>query len=200
MSIEDKCKSLYEKIFEEDHCIAIFVVNEAYFYFVDSKDNYCIDARPEYEVYVESGFMEASLLEESVSSFRDGFPALNKSNILTYLESNEDKLYTRDQMKLFFIYNKKLSELKETYSAIENYLSSPSGDIPLEWDDIKIKLPCFYIDFDRKVFRHTDWDRLHECLVPSDWDAEASADFGLWIPDYYQYWVVENMNFWNLNR
>jgi len=58
-----------------------------------------------------------------------------------------------------------------------------------------MRLPKFYITFDKKIYRHTDWDRSREASVPSDWKTQASSDFGFLVPDKEQYWHINDMIF-----
>lgn len=61
-----------------------------------------------------------------------------------------------------------------------------------------MRLPKFYINFDKKICRHTDWDRGNEKFVPEGWNAQAHSDFGLLIPDDLRYWLIDGMSFWKL--
>ncbi|PEI05581.1 hypothetical protein CRM79_21425 [Pantoea agglomerans] len=50
-------------------------------------------------------------------------------------------------------------------------------------DNWIMRLAKFYINFYKKIYRHTDWDRSYEASEPSDWNVQASSDFGLLVPD-----------------
>lgn len=84
------------------------------------------------------------------------------------------------------------------YDYVERFLSTLTDPVSVEWDSWRMRLPKFYINFDKKIYRHTDWYRSHEASVPSNWNAQANSDFGLLVPDKEQYWLINGMNFWKL--
>lgn len=196
-----KCwdNDLMESLCKGEENIAVFVVDDKHYYVIDNKENYCIDVREQYGFYAENGLIAASELQSSISSFRNGVPVLNEDSFWDYIKNNDIKLYDIDWLKEFFIDGKSDHELKVAYREIEEFLAYSHGEIRSSWELIRAKLPSFYINFKKKMFHHTDWDRSYEDSVPDDWDVRASSDFGLLIPDAEQYWNVNNMNFWKLN-
>lgn len=60
------------------------------------------------------------------------------------------------------------------------------------------QLPKFYLNLDRNLFFYTDWQREFENQLPENWKGKASSQFWSLIPDSYQYWIVNGMNFWKL--
>ncbi len=52
-----------------------------------------------------------------------------------------------------------------------------------------MKLPSLYINFDRGIYRHTNYGRLHEklALPKKSWNNRFGSDFGLIISDDLQY-------------
>ncbi len=198
MNLESDNQKLLNHIFNGEKEIAIFVIDGEHYYISDSKDNFCIDVRAEYKLYIEKGWMKESLYNEAIANFRGGIPILDKSNFRNYITQSNVDIYSRDWMRSFFLLGRSDSYLVEFYSYIENFLSTLTEPVSDEWDKWKMRLPKFYINFDKKIYRHTDWGRNHEKTVPSDWSAQASNDFGLLVPDRYQYWLVSEMNFWKL--
>lgn len=191
-------QSLLDAIFNGEKDIAIFVVDGVHYYVIDSKDNYCIDIRPEYKAYIANGWMEESLYEEAVNSFRNGVAVLSKESFENYINKNGVAVYTVDWMKSFFMSGRDEEYLAFFYGYIERFLSTLTEPVSGEWDSWRMRLPRFYINFDKKIYRHTDWDRNHETLVPSNWNIQANSDFGLLVPDKEQYWLIKGMNFWKL--
>lgn len=59
------------------------------------------------------------------------------------------------------------------------------------------RLPKFYLNLDRNLFFHTDWQREFENQLPDNWKGKASSQFWSLIPDSYQYWIINGMNFGN---
>lgn len=198
MNLTNDYQNLLNDIFNGDKDIAIFVVNDIHYYVVDNKDNYCIDVRPEYKAYIAKGWMKASLYDEAVSSFRNGVPVLSKDNFNDYITKNDVAIYTVDWMRTFFTLDRDDGLLVSFYDYVERYLSTSTEPVSAEWDGWRMRLPKFYINFDKKIYRHTDWDRSHETSVPSGWSVQANSDFGLLVPDKEQYWIINGMNFWKL--
>lgn len=199
MNLENDYQNLLDNIHNGEKDIAIFVLKGSHYYIIDNKDNYCIDVRPEYQAYIDNGWMKEELYEQAVSSFRNGIPVLSEDNFKDYITKNNVLVYSTEWMREFFISNRDDSSLIEFYDYIERFLSTLVEPVSPEWDGWRMRLPKFYINFDKKIYRHTDWDRHHETSVPSDWNAQANSDFGLLVPDKEQYWLINNMNFWKLN-
>lgn len=198
MNSENDYQSLLNAIFEGEKDIAIFVLDGIHYYVVDTKDNYCIDVRPEYQSYIKKGWMKEELYEQAISSFRNGIPVLSKDNFHDYIAQNDVAVYSMEWMRQFFISGRENDNIVNFYDYIERFLSTIVGPVSSEWDGWRMRLPNFYINFDKKIYRHTDWDRQHEELVPSTWNAQANNDFGLLVPDKEQYWLIDGMNFWKL--
>lgn len=198
MNLENDYQNLLDAIFNGGKDIAIFVVDGIHYYVIDNKDNYCIDVRNEYKAYISKGWMKESLYDEAVNSFRNGVPVLSKDTFKDYITRNDVAVYTVDWMRSFFTLGRDNDRLVIFYDYIERFLSTLTEPVSVEWDSWRMRLPRFYINFDKKIYRHTDWDRSHETSVPSDWSAQANSDFGLLVPDKEQYWLINGMNFWKL--
>lgn len=198
MNLTNDYQNLLDAIFNGDKDIAIFVVDGIHYYVADNKDNYCIDVRPEYKAYIAKGWMKESLYDEAVSSFRNGVPVLSKDSFKDYITKNDVAIYTVDWMRSFFTLGRPDEQFVIFYDYVERFLSTLTDPVSVEWDSWRMRLPKFYINFDKKIYRHTDWDRSHEASVPSNWNAQANSDFGLLVPDKEQYWLINGMNFWKL--
>lgn len=198
MNLTNDYQNLLDAIFNGDKDIAIFVVDGIHYYVADNKDNYCIDVRPEYKAYIAKGWMKESLYDEAVSSFRNGVPVLSKDSFKDYITKNDVAIYTVDWMRSFFTLGRPDEQFVIFYDYVERFLSTLTDPASVEWDSWRMRLPKFYINFDKKIYRHTDWDRSHEASVPSNWNAQANSDFGLLVPDKEQYWLINGMNFWKL--
>ncbi|MER0510654.1 hypothetical protein ABR850_14595 [Aeromonas veronii] len=198
MNLTNDYQNLLDAIFNGDKDIAIFVVDGIHYYVADNKDNYCIDVRSEYKAYMAKGWMKESLYDEAVSSFRNGVPVLSKDSFKDYITKNDVAIYTVDWMRSFFTLDRPDEQLVIFYDYVERFLSTLTDPVSVEWDSWRMRLPKFYINFDKEIYRHTDWDRSHEASVPSNWNAQANSDFGLLVPDKEQYWLINGMNFWKL--
>jgi hypothetical protein len=194
----DDVDGLLEDIFEGHKDLAVFVAGGKYYYLADDKGNFCIDVRPEYRSYVESGVMDSSLYDQAVSEFRGGVPVLEVNTFQRYLDNNSVNVYSLEWMVRFFTYGYSAAYLGEFHNHIEAVLSGHAKPRLDECEKMRMRLPRFYVDLDSKVFRHVDWDRFHESYVPSDWDGQASGSFAELIPKEQRYWVVDGMDFWTL--
>jgi hypothetical protein len=200
MSLDVEFQLLENDIFNGYKSVALFVVDCEHYYVVDDKCNYCIDVRPDYLSYVESGRLNAADYERSLRLFRGGVSVLSSVNFREYIDGAEAEIKTVEWMREFFLNGYSAEKVSAFYSDVERFLSFGKSLDWQQWDFLRMKLPSFYINFDRGIYRHTDWDRLHEELaLPKDrWDAKAGSDFGLLIPDKQQYWLTNQMNFWKL--
>ncbi len=198
MNLENDYLEIIDAIFNGEKEIAIFVIDGKHHYIIDIKDNYCIDVRQEYKTYIAKGWMDEGLYDNAVRSFRNGIPLLTKENFFDYVNENSITIYSTEWMKSFFLFDRRNEELAGFYDYIERFLSNLAEPVSDKWDGWRMRLPKFYINFDKKIYRHTDWDRNHENSVPSGWEAQANNNFGLLVPDKEQYWLINGMNFWKL--
>jgi len=198
MNLENNYQNLLSDLFDGEKAIAVFVVKGKHYYLIDNKENYCIDVRPEYKNYIDKGLMKESLYDEAISLFRNGIPVLTEDNFQEYVTQNNVVVYSVEDMRDFFMLGRVGTHLIDFYDYIERFLSVLTDPVSDEWDKWRMRLPKFYINFDKKIYRHTDWDRSHETSAPLDWSAQANSDFGLLIPDKEQYWLINGMNFWKL--
>src|SRR5699024_8041507 len=152
----------------------------------------------DYQNYIKQGIMDETLYDEALKQFRGGIPILTEDNFHKYIEINNVAVHSSEWMKDFFISGKTYNQLMELYDYIEKFLSVLNEPVSDEWDQWRIKLPTIYINFNKKIFRHTDWEQFHESLVPKDWEIQGNNNFGLLVPDSEQYWLIDNMNFWKL--
>ena len=150
MNLANDYQNLLNSIFNGEKEIAIFVVDGVHYYTVDNKENYCIDVRPEYQSYVENGWMKESLYDEAVSSFRKGLPILDQHNFKDYINQDSVEIHSVNWMQSFFKYNRNNDELLAFYSYIEQFLSTLTETVSDDWDKWKMRLPKFYINFDKK--------------------------------------------------
>ncbi|ELY4855767.1 hypothetical protein QLY67_000635 (plasmid) [Cronobacter turicensis] len=198
MNLENDYLEIIDAIFNGEKEIAIFVIDGKHHYVIDTKDNYCIDVRMEYKSYITKGWLNEALYDDAVNSFRNGIPLLTKESFSDFINKNNVIIRSVDWMKSFFLFNRRNDELAGFYDYIERFLSNLNEPVSEKWDSWRMRLPKFYINFDKKIFRHTDWDRNHESYVPSEWEGQANNNFGLLVPDKEQYWLIDGMNFWKL--
>ncbi len=196
----NKYEFLLNSIFEDSCGIAIIVSKGRHYFIVDDKENFVIDIKPFYDSYLEKGILDENSYTFALKEFRGGASILNNETLPLYLSSlSEMNIKTLDWMKNFFKYKTNMDELEKLYIYMEDYLMSGEGDIKNElWAVMESRLPKFYLNLDRNLFFYTDWQREFENQLPENWKGMASSQFWSLIPDSYQYWIVNGMNFWKL--
>lgn len=202
MNIENnnQYEFLLNSIFEGSCEIAIIVSQRKHYFIIDDKENFVIDIKPFYDSYLEKGILDENSYSFALKEFRGGASILNNETLPLYLSSlPEMNIKTLDWMKNFFKYKTNMDELEKLYIYMEDYLMSGEGDIKNElWAVMESRLPKFYLNLDRNLFFHTDWQREFENQLPDNWKGKASSQFWSLIPDRYQYWIINGMNFWKL--
>jgi len=202
MNIENnnQYEFLLNSIFEGYSEIAIIVSQGKHYFIVDDKENFVIDIKPFYDAYLAKGILDENSYTFALKEFRGGATILNNETFHLYLSNlPESNIKTRDWMGEFFKYQMNINDLEKLYIYMEEYLMSGKGDIQNElWAMLESRLPKFYLNLDRNLFFHTDWQRDFEKQLPQNWKGKASSQFWSLIPDKYQYWIINGMNFWKL--
>ena len=191
--------NLETRVFNGELDIAIFVVNSKQYFIFDDKENYIIDIRTIYKDYLEKEIISHNQYIQALKIYRGGASLLTKNNVFDYFDSLDISPRDKKWMVNYFIEGYDLNKLKNIYYFIESSLMSSNEIITLEdWNKLEGRLPRFYINLDRNIFMHTNWDREFENNLPQGWRGEASSRFWSLVPDEQSYWHIENMNFWKL--
>ncbi len=191
--------NLETRVFNGELDIAIFVVNSKHYFIFDDKENYVIDIRTIYKDYLEKEIISYNQYIQALKLYRGGASLLTKNNVFDYFDSLDISPRDKKWMVNYFIEGYDLNKLKNIYYFIESSLMSSNEIITLEdWNKLEGRLPRFYINLDRNIFMHTNWDREFENNLPQGWRGEASSRFWSLVPDEQSYWHIENMNFWKL--
>ena len=191
--------NLETRVFNGELDIAIFVVNSKHYFIFDDKENYVIDIRTIYKDYLEKEMISYNQYIQALKLYRGGASLLTQNNVFDYFDSLDISPRDKKWMVNYFIEGYDLNKLKNIYYFIERSLMSSNEIITLEdWNKLEGRLPRFYINLDRNIFMHTNWDREFENNLPQGWRGEASSRFWSLVPDEQSYWHIENMNFWKL--
>ena len=191
--------NLETRVFNGELDIAIFVVNSKHYFIFDDKENYIIDIITIYKDYLEKEIISHNQYIQALKIYRGGASLLTKNNVFDYFDSLDISPRDKKWMVNYFIEGYDLNKLKNIYYFIESSLMSSNEIITLEdWNKLEGRLPRFYINLDRNIFMHTNWDREFENNLPQGWRGEASSRFWSLVPDEQSYWHIENMNFWKL--
>ena len=124
---------------------------------------------------------------------------LKKENFAKYLELDETIDLSTSNLEQIIFYGFSQESLDELYSSIEYHLSSghePEGNFLDAINQIKSRLPRYYINFDRQIYLHTDHDYSPESSVSYKGWVASVGDFSYYIPDSKNYWISNEKNFW----
>lgn len=176
--------------------ICFFVHSGACFWVVDDKFNFILDAEKDYRAYLDKGHITQEQYASACMTFRGGVLKLTAENFLKYLRAGERWVLSRQDLKDMFVCGLDMSE--SLHGRIEGYYLSGvelSASYFHDANTVVSRLPMFYVNFDRKIYMHMDFNRAHEELAYSDWLAKCS-DFCHLVPDRERYWVLEGMDYW----
>ena len=192
-------QTICDDLWSGEKSICFFVCSGEYFWILDYKYNFSLDAEKDYQAYLDKGHISQEQFVEASKEFRGGILKLTADNFLQYKDMKTTKTISNKDLREFirednFLNNSTLLEKVEKFFLFGSKLN---GEDFRSSNVISSKLPMFYINFDRKIYMHMDWERSHEELAYSDWLAKAS-DFNFLIPDAEKYWVQESKDFWKL--
>ena len=197
---------LLDNIFEYIQCISIFVYKRNIYYLIDYKENFELNAKISFDIYLKDITLEQYQDEMNSCYYRNGIWQLTKDNFENYLQSDSVIVLKKDELKELMFQGFTSAEAVRLYSVVENKLSynDPISDSGQQSDFLKInqissRLPLFYINFDTEVYLHMDWDRYHENYVYDGWFSKA-MDFGYLIPDEFCYWKIEGRDYWKFRH
>ncbi|GAD04138.1 hypothetical protein [Agarivorans albus] len=194
-------KSIDSDLWNGERSICLFIHDGGVYWVIDYKEHFCIDAEPELKANLENGRINEEQFSCYCRDFRYGFLQLTADNFLDYIKVKSVAITSKQELAAYFNTGLTLAEKKALYNKVENHLifgtTLSSDDFRLV-NQIVSKLPIFYMNFDRKIYMHMDWDRSHEVLAPNNWKAK-SADFSWFIPADEVYWDSDGLNLWKFN-
>ncbi|WP_405119792.1 hypothetical protein [Pseudomonas leptonychotis] len=187
---------LVDDLWNGEKSICFFVHSGKYFWVVDDKFNFSLDAEKDYQAYLDKGHITQEQYALACMSFRDGVLKLTADSFLKYLRAEQRQVLSQQDLKDIFVCGLDLSE--SLHGKVEGYYLSGTELGAKDFGEantVASRLPMFYVNFDRKVYMHMDYGRAHEDLVYSDWFAKCS-DFCHLVPDREKYWVLGGMDCW----
>ncbi len=188
-------KKLHEELWNGEKSICFFVHSGKCFWVVDEKFNFSLDAEKEYRAYLEKGYITNEQYSEACVNFRGGILKLTADNFLSYLMGKDRQVLSLEDIGNLFLQS---GLSKDLHRRVEGYLLS---GVELSQKDfssvnsVAVALPSFYVNFDREIFFHMDYGRVHEDLAHSGWSAKY-IDFCYLIPDGERYWMVDGSDYW----
>ena len=191
--------TVIEDLWLNDKSIAYFICNNRRYWVLDYKYQYQLDQEIEAKSLLDKGQITLDIFNSGLENSRGGISRLKKYNFNKYLELQETIVLEETDLKKIITYDLSPINLNEIYLKIENYLSfgeEISDNNLIKINEIKSRLPRYYINFDRQIYLHTDYDLSPETSVSySNWIA-TDSDFSYYIPSSDTYWIIENKNFW----
>jgi len=191
-------RNLDSDLWNGERSIGMFVHRTKTYWVIDYKYNFTLDAEADYKAYLAKGHITEEQFLTACKTFRGGVLKLSSDNFLQYLRLDSVIQASPNELKNYFLLGFSAGERGVLYRKVENcliYGTELDSDDFKRANEIVSKLPLFYINFDRKIYMHMDWDRCHESLVPKDWSAKV-RDFSFFILDDDVYWEIDNLNFW----
>ncbi|GLS24771.1 hypothetical protein [Marinibactrum halimedae] len=193
---------LSEDLWNGEKSIGLFIHKRKFYWVIDYKYNFSLDADKEYSAYLSKGRITRNQYIAACKEFRAGILVLTENNFQDYLNIETTNLVSKEDLKEYFHSSVLIENCERLFRHVENTLlfddEIPSRDFKLI-NEILSKLPLFCINFDRKIFLHRDWDRCHESLVSDGWKG-YSEDFLWCVPSSEVYWEVEGFDFWKVTR
>ncbi len=190
------CQSLFDELWDGEKSICLFIHSGQCFWVLDERYNFCLDAEKDYRSYLDKGHITKEQYDMACREFRGGVLKLMTDNFPKYLNGEGRRVLSQENLKEAFIWGLDLDGA--LYEKVENYYLTGAALSLIDLrsaNAIVSRLPMFYINFDRKMYMHMDYERAHEDSAYPDWFAKC-ADFDYLIPDAERYWVLGFKDYW----
>lgn len=187
---------LVDDLWNGERSVCLFVHKGRCYWVADNKSSFLLDGEREYKGYLEKGYISRAQYNSACSEFRGGALKLTADNFMRYLLVGEPEVLSRREFEDVLLFG--LDSIDVLYRKVENYYLS---GVELEAFDARIasslvsRLPMFYVNFDRRIYIHMDYGRMHEDSAYSGWSS-GSSDFCYLIPSSERYWFLNGMDFW----
>lgn len=183
----------FQELCRGNKCVAFFVYNRNFYWVLDWKENYQLNAEPDFEAYISKGTFSKEKVDQIRESFRSGISQLDEQNFPNYLNLPDTRILSSASMREIF-FGKFVSRFEHIAKTMMEFISF-GVELSPEQEELRVSvdalLPKFYINFDRKRYFHMDWSRFHDKYCYQGWVTNAS-DFELLIPHSEKYWLFDN--------
>ncbi len=191
-------QKLDSDLWSGERSICFFVHESKCYWVIDYKYNFSIDAEIDYRGFLDKGHITKDQFISACESFRGGILKLTEDNFLDYLKGESAWSVSKENLEDHLLSVTSMPERKQLCKRVDSFLTFGKGlhdgDFALA-NQFVSKLPLFYVNFDRKIYMHMDWNRCHEALVPDDWVAKA-RDFSWFVPADSIYWHDDDLDLW----
>lgn len=185
-------EELKEDLWSGESAICFVVHGRACYWLIDKKYNICLDGEKEYRAYLDKGHITEEQFSNACNDFRNGILKLTFDNFGDYLSLDTVKKFTPRDFYTEVILDDELYIKVENRLVFGDHLSDKDCKL---CNEFSVLLPLFYINFDRRIFMHMDWERNHESSVYDDWIGRSS-DFSTLIPEKQKYWFYQGNDYW----
>lgn len=192
-------EQVLEDLWLNEKSVAYFVCNNMSYWVLDYKYHYQLDEEVEAKALLDKGHITLETFYNGLKNSRGSISKLKKENFAKYLELDETIVLSTSNLEHIIFYGFSQESLNKLYSSIEYNLSSGhelEGSFLDAINQIKSRLPRYYINFDRQIYLHTDYDYSPESSVSYKGWVASVGDFSYYIPDYKNYWISNEKNFW----
>ncbi len=192
-------EQVLEDLWLNEKSVAYFVCNNTSYWVLDYKYHYQLDEEVEAKALLDKGHITLETFYSGLKNSRGGISKLNKENFAKYLELDETIVLITSNLEQIIFHGLSQESLDKLYSSIEYHLSNghePEDNFLDAINQIKSRLPRYYINFDRQIYLHTDHDYSPESSVSYKGWVASVGDFSYYIPDSKNYWISNEKNFW----
>ncbi len=194
--------NLDNKITSGNYFIAFFVHRRKLYWIIDWSEHFNLNQLENINAICsatgDSSYKPKELTvdewrQQMIDDYRGGIPTLTENLFPVYRDGEDAHVVTTETLRNYFwstdieIY-KKLSKEMENFASLG---ARPNLNLYDEIDDLNSRLPKFYINYDRRIFIHKNYERAHETVALDGWFAEY-GDFLHMIPTSHRYWTSED--------
>lgn len=202
---------LREKILSRAERIGFFVFRGEYIWIIDWDEHFNlnhmknIDALCQDEKlmrHLPAGKTVDTYRAEVIQRYRSGIPTLTAELFPKYRDGETAKVVTTDMLRreFFFEDSGQYADLSQQVEAELSFNTPMREELVRLRMRLFLKLPKFYINYDRKIFMHMVRDRFYEKVILEGWWG-VEGDFEHLIPTSHRYWVRStDEDFWAITN
>ncbi|OOS01768.1 hypothetical protein SAMN02745664_12610 [Moraxella cuniculi DSM 21768] len=187
-------KKIVQDLWDGELSIAYFLVKEVGYWVLDYRYNYYLDHEIDAKLLLDMGKIDIVNYNKAMKESRGGVIKLTKETVCQYLQSEECLILPTKTMAEIFLYDINNKSIVDLYKSFNKELNNELYSLV---QILNSRLPRYYIDFDKKLYRHLDFNYSPESYTGSDWDSKQ-GDFGDKIPDKDAFWFYKNINLWKI--
>lgn len=202
MNFHEIDKKLNNKISIGNYFISFFVYKGNFYWIIDWSEHFnmnhlkiveSICERRKNSPYRPKNLTIDEWRQKMIREFREGIHTLTTDLFPAYRDGEDAHVISTETLRDYF-WSTDIEIYKKLSTEMENFLSlgtPPNLDLYDEMDVLNSRLPKFYINYDRRIFIHKNYEREHERFALDGWLAEY-GDFFHMIPTSHRYWTSDD--------